>query len=133
MTLRPPDCNDSDPDPLRDRLRATWGRPAAEIRDDLRRVAEANPTAPEAARKAPEAEAKRKEADGVYQRRMYYSRLVPGWKPMADHEPDRAIATRKALLDRLAAGKTRVIGYHLPYPGTGYVERKDGAYRFVAG
>jgi glyoxylase-like metal-dependent hydrolase (beta-lactamase superfamily II) len=57
----------------------------------------------------------------------------PDWKPMADHEPDRAIATRKALLDRLAVGKSRIIGYHLPYPGTGYVERKDGAYRFVAG
>jgi glyoxylase-like metal-dependent hydrolase (beta-lactamase superfamily II) len=57
----------------------------------------------------------------------------PEWKPMADHDPDRAIATRKALLDRLAAGKTRIVGYHLPYPGTGYVERKDGAYRFVAG
>lgn len=57
----------------------------------------------------------------------------PDWRPAADHEPERAIATRKKLLDRLAAEKLRVIGYHLPYPGTGVVEKKGGAYRFVAG
>lgn len=57
----------------------------------------------------------------------------PDWRPAADHEPERAAATRKALLDRLAAGKARIIGYHLPYPGLGRVERKDGGYRYVAG
>jgi serine/threonine protein kinase/tetratricopeptide (TPR) repeat protein len=31
-----------DTEPLRDRLRAAWGRPAADIRDDLRRLAESN-------------------------------------------------------------------------------------------
>jgi glyoxylase-like metal-dependent hydrolase (beta-lactamase superfamily II) len=56
----------------------------------------------------------------------------PGWPVPVDHEPDRAIATRQKLLDRLAADKTQVIGAHLPFPGTGFVERKDGAYRFVA-
>ena len=29
-----------DPDPLRDRLRSAWGRPAAEMRDDLKRLAD---------------------------------------------------------------------------------------------
>ncbi len=29
-----------DPDPLRDRLRAAWGRPASEVRDELRRLAD---------------------------------------------------------------------------------------------
>jgi len=55
----------------------------------------------------------------------------PQWRPAADHEPERAGATRKRLLDRLATDKTRLIGFHLPYPGVGTVERKDGAYRFV--
>jgi len=36
------------------------------------------------------------------------------------------------LLDRLAADRSKLIGFHLPYPGVGTVERKDGAYRFVA-
>src|SRR4029078_12160643 len=28
-----------DPDPLRDRLRSTWGRPASEVQDELHRLA----------------------------------------------------------------------------------------------
>ena len=56
----------------------------------------------------------------------------PAWRTTADHEPDRAAATRQKLLDRLATDKMRIVGFHLPYPGVGRVERKDGAYRFVA-
>jgi glyoxylase-like metal-dependent hydrolase (beta-lactamase superfamily II) len=56
----------------------------------------------------------------------------PRWRMAADHEPERAAATRLALLDRLAADRTRLIGFHLPYPGVGRVESRDGAYRFVA-
>jgi glyoxylase-like metal-dependent hydrolase (beta-lactamase superfamily II) len=56
----------------------------------------------------------------------------PEWKPVADHVPDQAVATRKMLLDRLATDRSKLIGFHLPYPGVGQVERKDGAYRFVA-
>jgi glyoxylase-like metal-dependent hydrolase (beta-lactamase superfamily II) len=55
----------------------------------------------------------------------------PDWKPIADHVPDQAIATRQKLLDRLATDRSKLIGFHLPYPGIGLVERKDGAYRFV--
>jgi glyoxylase-like metal-dependent hydrolase (beta-lactamase superfamily II) len=54
----------------------------------------------------------------------------PEWKPIADHMPDVAVATRKRLLDRVAADRSKLIGFHLPYPGVGIVERKDGAYRF---
>jgi glyoxylase-like metal-dependent hydrolase (beta-lactamase superfamily II) len=56
----------------------------------------------------------------------------PEWKPTADHVPDQAVETRKRLLDRLAADRLKLIGFHLPYPGIGTVERKDGAYRYVA-
>jgi glyoxylase-like metal-dependent hydrolase (beta-lactamase superfamily II) len=55
----------------------------------------------------------------------------PEWKPIADHVPDQAIATRRKLLDRLATDRSKLIGFHLPYPGVGMVERKDVAYRFV--
>jgi glyoxylase-like metal-dependent hydrolase (beta-lactamase superfamily II) len=48
-----------------------------------------------------------------------------------DHVPDQAIATRRKLLDWLATDRSKLIGFHLPYPGVGIVERKDGAYRFV--
>ena len=56
----------------------------------------------------------------------------PEWRPQADHVPDLAAATRARLLDRLATDRMKLIGFHLPWPGAGYVERKDGAYRFVA-
>ena len=55
----------------------------------------------------------------------------PEWRPTADHVPEQAVATRRKLLDRLAADRSKLIGFHLPYPGIGIVERKDLAYRFV--
>lgn len=57
----------------------------------------------------------------------------PDWVWGADYDADKGIATRKSLLDRLATDKTALLGYHLPWPGTGRVERKDGGYRFVTG
>ena len=58
--------------------------------------------------------------------------MHPEWKPASDHVPDQAVETRKKLLDRLAKDRSKLIGYHLPFPGLGRVERKDGAYRYVA-
>jgi len=55
----------------------------------------------------------------------------PEWRPQTDHVPDQAIETRRKLLDRLATDYAKLIGFHLPYPGVGTVERWDGAYRFV--
>jgi hypothetical protein len=46
--------------------------------------------------------------------------------------PEQAVETRKKFLDRLASERSALIGFHLPYPGRGMVERKDGVYRFVA-
>jgi len=58
----------------------------------------------------------------------------PEWMPAADHhDPQRAVVTRKTLLDRLATDRNRVIGFHLPFPGVGLVERDGTAYRFVPG
>ena len=56
----------------------------------------------------------------------------PDWPYGSDHEPERAIATRLRLLDRLAGERSAIIGYHLPHPGKGRAERAGGAYRFVA-
>lgn len=55
----------------------------------------------------------------------------PSWRVPVDHEADRGIETRLRLLDRLATDKVRLLGAHLPAGGAGFVERKDGAYRFV--
>lgn len=55
----------------------------------------------------------------------------PEWHYAGDHVPDQAAATRRKLLDRLATDRSKLIGFHLPYPGVGTVERKDNAYRFI--
>ncbi|WP_198585945.1 MBL fold metallo-hydrolase [Pararhizobium haloflavum] len=57
----------------------------------------------------------------------------PDWRSGTDQNPDRAIETRKMLLDRLAAENMRIVGFHMPEPGNGRVERDGEAYRFVAG
>jgi glyoxylase-like metal-dependent hydrolase (beta-lactamase superfamily II) len=54
----------------------------------------------------------------------------PEWRTTADHVPDQGVATRKKLLDRLAADKSKLIGFHLPYPGIGTVARNGIGYRF---
>lgn len=48
-----------------------------------------------------------------------------------DHDPEMAAATRLALLDLLASEKIRFLGYHLPFPGIGRVERSRDAYRYL--
>lgn len=55
----------------------------------------------------------------------------PEWPSGSDQDQELAIKTRLALLDRLAADKAAIIGYHLPHPGLGAVEREGAAYRFV--
>jgi glyoxylase-like metal-dependent hydrolase (beta-lactamase superfamily II) len=56
----------------------------------------------------------------------------PEWIPAADHhDPQRAATVRKNLLDQLATDRQRVIGFHLPFPGVGFVERSGSSYRFL--
>jgi glyoxylase-like metal-dependent hydrolase (beta-lactamase superfamily II) len=57
----------------------------------------------------------------------------PEWQWGSDMDAGAGAATRKRLLDQLATDKISLIGYHLPWPGLGRVERKDSAYRFVQG
>ena len=56
----------------------------------------------------------------------------PGWRSGSDQDGDEGIKTRKMFLDRMASEKMRMVGFHLPYPGIGYAEKSDGAYRYVA-
>jgi len=55
----------------------------------------------------------------------------PDWHWGADVDRNLGAQTRFRLLDRLAADRTRLIGFHLPYPGEGRVETKGNAYRFA--
>ena len=55
----------------------------------------------------------------------------PDWASGSDQDKDMAAATRVALLDRLAADRMALIGYHLPGGGIGHAERTGTTYRFV--
>lgn len=55
----------------------------------------------------------------------------PDWPAAADHQPEIAIDTRLALLDRLAEAGTPLLGFHLPEGGLGTVERKGDGYVFI--
>ncbi len=55
----------------------------------------------------------------------------PAWRIGSDFDRDRAVLTRKALLDQLAGDKTPLVGFHLAWPGLGVVERAGPAYRFI--
>jgi len=51
----------------------------------------------------------------------------------ADQDQDTGVATRVALLDRLAREQMLVLGFHLPENGVGRIERAGDAYRFIQG
>jgi glyoxylase-like metal-dependent hydrolase (beta-lactamase superfamily II) len=55
----------------------------------------------------------------------------PTWHNGFDFDSDTAIRTRKALLDRASTDKSKLLVYHLPYPGVGYAEATAGAFRFT--
>lgn len=56
----------------------------------------------------------------------------PSWPSASDQDQAMGVSTRLTLLDRLAQDKSLLVGYHIPAPGIGYVERNGTAYQFVA-
>jgi glyoxylase-like metal-dependent hydrolase (beta-lactamase superfamily II) len=55
----------------------------------------------------------------------------PDWRAGSDQDADLGASTRVALLDRLAGEQMPIIGFHLPAPGLGRVERQGDGYLFV--
>jgi glyoxylase-like metal-dependent hydrolase (beta-lactamase superfamily II) len=48
-----------------------------------------------------------------------------------DDDKEKAAATRARILDMAAADELFVVGFHMPFPGIGYVERWNSSYRWV--
>ncbi|GGD35206.1 MBL fold metallo-hydrolase [Aureimonas glaciei] len=55
----------------------------------------------------------------------------PDWEVRFDMDKAAAIATRRKIFDKIAADRVPFIGYHMPFPGIGYVQTIEGGYRFV--
>lgn len=55
----------------------------------------------------------------------------PDWEVRFDADKAAAAASRKKVFDRIATDRIPFIGYHMPYPSVGYVEKAGEGYRFV--
>lgn len=60
-----------------------------------------------------------------------YSFLNPDWEVRFDMDKAAAAASRRNVLGMLAADRVPMIGYHMPFPGAGFVETRDSGFRFV--
>lgn len=56
----------------------------------------------------------------------------PDWHCVFDADKEQGAATRKRVYDMLATERLPIIGYHMPFPSVGYVERQGSAYRWLA-
>jgi glyoxylase-like metal-dependent hydrolase (beta-lactamase superfamily II) len=48
-----------------------------------------------------------------------------------DDDKEKAVATRRRILDMAATDKLFVAGFHMPFPGLGWVDKTGGGYRWV--
>jgi glyoxylase-like metal-dependent hydrolase (beta-lactamase superfamily II) len=55
----------------------------------------------------------------------------PDWYLSYDVDREKAAVMRKRIFDMAATERMTVHGYHMTFPGFGFVERKDLAYRWV--
>jgi glyoxylase-like metal-dependent hydrolase (beta-lactamase superfamily II) len=55
----------------------------------------------------------------------------PEWQPIVDMDGAMAVDNRKRLLDRAAADRMLVQGYHFPFPASGHIVRRGSGFEFV--
>lgn len=69
-------------------------------------------------------------ADAVHLYALQFAH--PEWTMVFDTHPTAAVATRRQLFSTAASTKTRILGYHLPFPGLGHVRSAGRGYEWVA-
>lgn len=55
----------------------------------------------------------------------------PDWEVRFDADKAGAAASRKKVFDMIATDRLAFIGYHMPFPAVGFVEKSGPGYRFV--
>jgi glyoxylase-like metal-dependent hydrolase (beta-lactamase superfamily II) len=55
----------------------------------------------------------------------------PEWHVRVDDDKERAIATRRRILDMVATDQLWAIGFHMPFPAVGAVEPTHDGYRWL--
>jgi glyoxylase-like metal-dependent hydrolase (beta-lactamase superfamily II) len=54
----------------------------------------------------------------------------PDWEVRFDMDKSGAAATRKTVFDMIAADRLAFVGYHMPFPSVGYIEKAGEGYRY---
>ncbi|KAJ56385.1 metallo-beta-lactamase [Actibacterium mucosum KCTC 23349] len=78
-----------------------------------------------------ESEGKALMIGGDFTNHYVWSLAYPDWEMRFDMDKPAAAATRRRILGMLAADKLPFIGYHMPFPGLGYVETREDGFRYV--
>ena len=61
-----------------------------------------------------------------------WSLAYPDWEVKFDMDKAAAAASRKQILGMLSADKIPFVGYHMPFPGVGFVApRGEGGFQYV--
>ncbi len=60
-----------------------------------------------------------------------WSLAHPDWEVRFDADKAAAAATRKAVFGMIATDRLPFIGYHMPFPGVGFVETTKAGFRYV--
>lgn len=60
-----------------------------------------------------------------------WSLAYPDWEVKFDMDKAAAAATRREIFGMLAADKIPFLGYHMPFPGVGFVAPRDNGFRYV--
>jgi glyoxylase-like metal-dependent hydrolase (beta-lactamase superfamily II) len=55
----------------------------------------------------------------------------PDWHVGFDQDKEAGVATRRRIFDMVSKDHVPVVGYHMPFPGLGFVERTATSYRWV--
>jgi glyoxylase-like metal-dependent hydrolase (beta-lactamase superfamily II) len=55
----------------------------------------------------------------------------PNWQGNYDQEPEKAVETRRRLLDWVVSDNMLICGTHFPWPGVGRVAREGTGYAFI--
>ncbi|WP_434064241.1 MBL fold metallo-hydrolase [Pararhizobium gei] len=55
----------------------------------------------------------------------------PDWEVRFDMDKGKAAAARKTVFDMVATDRLPFVGYHMPFPSVGFIEKIDQGYRFI--
>jgi len=60
-----------------------------------------------------------------------WSLARPDWEMRFDMDRESAAASRRRVLDMIATDRIPAVGYHMPFPALGFVNRREDGFRWI--